>query len=216
MLAQRVITAAVGIPIIIGLTLLGGLPYAIVAGAILAIAALEYAAATRPPGVPQPQTPNTSPAALLYQPLTVLLAAASAAALASAAREGFDEMTGVMAIGIALLFVPLVLRGEPDEGLRDFARAVPGIAYIGFLGAHLVLLRELDDDGEWWVFLVLVGTWLTDTSSYFAGKTFGRHHPVPRISPGKTSEGFVAGYAGGFAGIIALDLIFNLAMSTLE
>lgn len=228
MLAQRVITAAIGIPIIIGLTLLGGLPYATAAGAILAIAALEYYSATDPTrsalrprategsrATTEAVAPAAGPAALVRQPLPALMGAAAAAALAIAAREGSDELTGVLAIGIALLFVPLVLRGEPEEGLQDFTWVVPGIAYVGFLGAHLVLLRELDD-GDEWVFLVVLGTWATDTFSYFAGRAFGRHHPVPRISPGKTVEGYVAGYAGGFATVIVLDLVFGLPMSTLE
>lgn len=222
MLAQRVITAAVGIPIIIGLTLLGGLPYAIIAGAILGIASLEYYVATDPalagrgPQSAGPESPiSPGPAAFLRQRGTAMLGAAIAGALAIAAREGFDELTGVLAIGVAALFVPLVLRGEPEEGLQDFAWVAPGIAYIGFLGAHLVLLRELGDDGKW-VFLVVLGTWSTDTFSYFAGRAFGRHHPVPSISPGKTTEGFIAGFAGGFASIMVLDMVFDLPMSTQE
>jgi len=114
-----------------------------------------------------------------------------------------------------LPFAPLILRGDPEAGFRDWAWAVPGIAYVGFLGAHLVLLRELDDDGKW-VFLAVLGTWATDTFSYFAGRAFGRHHPAPKISPGKTVEGFAAGYAGGFAGILVLDIILGLPLSTLE
>jgi len=223
MLAQRVITAAVGIPIIIGLTLLGGIVYALVAAAILAVAALEYYAATDPAGLGLgPQATGggkagqaTDPARFLRQRLPALLGAVAAGALALAAREGFDELTGVLALGVTVIFVPLIVRGEPEEGLRDWAWAVPGVAYIGFLGAHLVLLRELDDGGKW-VFLVLLGTWSTDTFSYFAGRAFGRHHPVPGISPGKTDEGFIAGYAGGFASIMVLDVALDLPMSTME
>jgi phosphatidate cytidylyltransferase len=228
MLLQRVITAAVGIPIIVGLTLLGGVAYAVVAGAILLIASLEYYAATDPvrpgPGIrttgegqgPTPRGPwSFVPASRLRQRLPALMGALAAGAAGVAASEGFDEMTGVLALGVVLLFVPLIVRGEPAEGLRDWTWAVPGVAYIGFLGAHLVLLRELDDDGKW-VFLVLLGTWSTDTFSYFAGRAFGRHHPVPGISPGKTDEGFIAGYAGGFASILALDAALDLPMSTVE
>jgi phosphatidate cytidylyltransferase len=77
------------------------------------------------------------------------------------------------------------------------------------------LLRELDDDGKW-VFLAILGTWSADTFSYFAGRALGRHHPVPKISPGKTDEGFIAGYVGGFATIMVLDIVLDLPMSTLE
>jgi len=223
MLAQRVITAAVGIPVIVGLTLIGGLLYAAAAAAIVGIATLEYYAATDPsrsglgrgPGAAgERESVATGQATRLLQPAP-LVGAAAAGALAIAAREGFDELTGLLAIGVGAIFVPLVVRGDPEEGLRDFRWVVPGIAYIGFLGAHLVLLRELDN-GDKWVFLVLLGTWSTDTFSYFAGRAFGRHHPVPRISPGKTVEGYVSGYVGGFVSLVALDAAFDLPMSTLE
>lgn len=224
MLAQRVVTAAVGIPVIVGLTLLGGLLYAAAVAAIVGIAALEYYAATdlsrsRPglgSGAPgEHEGAGAGGAMLLRQPAPALLGAAAAGALAIAAREGFDELTGVLAIGVGAIFLPLVIRGDPEDGLRDLRWVVPGITYIGFLGAHLVLLRELDD-GEKWVFLVLLGTWSTDTFSYFAGRAFGRHHPVPRISPGKTVEGYVSGYVGGFVSLVALDLVFDLPVNTLE
>jgi hypothetical protein len=48
MLPQRVAVAAVGIPVIIGLTLLGGPVFAIVAGFVLTFAALEFYVTTDP------------------------------------------------------------------------------------------------------------------------------------------------------------------------
>ncbi len=35
-----------------------------------------------------------------------------------------------------------------------------------------------------------------DISGYFVGRSFGRHHPFPRLSPGKTVEGCVASLLG--------------------
>ena len=215
MLAQRAIAAAVGIPIIAGLILLGGAVYALVAAAILAVASLEYYAATDPRRSPESATHSAGPAALARERLPALLGAAAAGALAIAAREGFDELAGVLVLGVTIFFLPLIWQGDPEAGLRDWTWAVPGVVYIGFLGAHLVLLRGLDDDGKW-VFLVVLGTWATDTFSYFAGRAFGRHHPVPTISPGKTDEGYIAGYAGGFASIMVLDVVLDLPMTTAE
>jgi phosphatidate cytidylyltransferase len=35
-----------------------------------------------------------------------------------------------------------------------------------------------------------------DNAGYFVGRSLGRHHPFPRLSPGKTVEGFAASFAG--------------------
>ena len=39
-------------------------------------------------------------------------------------------------------------------------------------------------------------SWVFDICAFFAGSFFGRHKMFPTISPGKTWEGFAAGFAG--------------------
>jgi phosphatidate cytidylyltransferase len=54
------------------------------------------------------------------------------------------------------------------------------------------MLRQLPH-GEGIVIDVLVGTFLGDTGAYLGGRLFGRRPLAPKISPGKTVEGLVAG-----------------------
>lgn len=70
-----------------------------------------------------------------------------------------------------------------------------------FFGA-LILLRV--NFGIEAVFLVFVYAWGTDTGAYFAGKAFGRHKLIPRVSPKKTVEGAV----GGVVCSVALSCIY--------
>lgn len=72
------------------------------------------------------------------------------------------------------------------------ARLVMGIIYIGFLGAHLLLLRELPD-GASWILVASAITASSDTGAYFAGKKYGKRKLCPNISPNKTIEGAVGG-----------------------
>ena len=95
-----------------------------------------------------------------------------------------------------------------SRSLGHIAVTVFGIMYIGWLGSHLVMLRQLpaslgvdDDIGARLVFFAALVTWATDTGAYLFGVAFGRHKLIPRISPNKTVEGAVGGLlAAGFCG----------------
>ncbi len=212
MLAQRVITAGVGIPVIVALILIGDAPYTAAAALILVIAALEFFAATDPEEAPvlagRARLQRLAPP-LHQQRFPALLGAAAVALIVVAADSGYDEWTGAFAASIAAVFLYLVLRADPQTGLRDWVWVVSGVAYIGFLGSHLVLLRGLDADGDW-VILAVFATFGADTAAYFVGRTFGRIHITPAISPGKTLEGTIAGVVGGLASAIALNWITGL------
>lgn len=218
MLLQRVLTAIAGIPVIVALVLIGGAPYAVASGIILALAILEFYAAT------DPETAATSPAhprlrrsapTMFRQRLPALAGCAAVAMLVAAAYEGLDELTAAFAAAIALVFLLLILQGDPQAGLRDWVWAVGGIAYVGFLGAHLVLLRDLGDDGDW-VFVAVFATFVADTGAYFVGRTLGSHHFAPAISPGKTVEGGIAGVVTGFAAVFVVVWITGLDVDEVE
>src|SRR5881296_1807325 len=121
MLLQRLITAVIGLPIVVALILIGDAPYTIAVAAILALAALEFFAATDPenalPG--HPRLRNTTRA--LYEPRApAALGAIAVIALVVAADRGFNEWTGALAASIALAFAFLISRDEPESGLRDW------------------------------------------------------------------------------------------------
>jgi phosphatidate cytidylyltransferase len=73
------------------------------------------------------------------------------------------------------------------------AGTVLGSAWIGLGLAHVVLIRELPDEGVLACFTVLLAVFASDTVAYAVGRLVGRHKLAPRTSPGKTWEGLVAG-----------------------
>ena len=211
MLVQRIATAAVGIPIIIALIILGGPTYVIVVAAILAITTIEFFNALGNPEAPASEatfTDRLSNVFLKQRPIAYL-AAAAVALLAVAADNGFDEFTGALVAAIAASFVYLILRGDPEQGMRDWLLAIAGVAYIGFLGAHLVLLRDLPE-GKEWVLLAVFATFMADTFAYFLGRTLGKTKITPNISPNKTVEGTLAGVASGVATVLILNWALDL------
>jgi phosphatidate cytidylyltransferase len=78
----------------------------------------------------------------------------------------------------------------------DLSFTLLGVIYI-FIGfVHLLLLRNFPD-GFWLVMYVFVVVCGTDTGAYFTGLTIGKHKLAPLISPQKTWEGFVGGLIMG-------------------
>jgi phosphatidate cytidylyltransferase len=217
-LALRVVTAIVGIPIIIALVLIGGLLFAAVAAVILMLAVLEFYAATDPEtgtgSSAHPRIRRSTPS-MFGQRVPAYAGCAAVLLLAAGAHEGLDELTGAFALSIASVFLLLVLQGEVETGLRDWLWVIGGVAYIGFLGAHLLLLRDVDGDGDW-VLVAVFSTFAADTLAYFTGRNFGRTKITPRISPGKTLEGSIGGFVAGFAAVFLVTWITGLDVNELE
>jgi phosphatidate cytidylyltransferase len=83
-----------------------------------------------------------------------------------------------------------------DRAAVDFFASVAIVAYLGWIGAYMVDLRNLPDGG-WWLMLVFPTVWLADTGAYMIGVRYGRHKMSPRLSPRKSWEGYLAGVVGG-------------------
>jgi len=106
---------------------------------------------------------------------------------------------------VMLSLICLIWRRQKEKAFTGWSWTMAGILYVGCLLGYLVALRGLED-GRNWVFLALFTTFASDTTAFFVGRAFGRHHLAPRISPGKTWEGTI----GGVLGAILLSLFFLL------
>jgi phosphatidate cytidylyltransferase len=76
-----------------------------------------------------------------------------------------------------------------------------GAATQGYLGRFPV-----------WLALAFVPTWAADITAYFVGSSIGRRHIAPRISPRKTWEGTLAGFAA--AAVVALLIATSAGVKT--
>jgi phosphatidate cytidylyltransferase len=195
-LAQRVITAVVAIPILFALILIGGWPYAVVAAVLLAVGGAEFAHLRYP-----------------WRSFATIAAAALCGAIVFSAHIFGGAIVAYPALAGLITVLPFavldVSRVRRDETPRLLGSPLTATLYAGVLGSTAVLLRDLDH-GRNWVLLALFGTFAVDTSAYFVGRTIGRHKLAPSISPKKTWEGFFGGWAGGAAAIVLLNLILDL------
>lgn len=117
---------------------------------------------------------------------------------------------GSLLLTVWRLFEGLVPRWEapPKTVVRDVFSGLFTLVYVAFLASFTVLL-VLADNGEWWVFALVLVVVSVDVGAYAAGVTLGKHKMTPRISPNKTWEGFagaavVAAAAGVLVSIFAL------------
>jgi len=106
---------------------------------------------------------------------------------------------------VVLPLIWLLGRPKKEGAFLDWAWTLGGILYLGWLLSYFVALRGLED-GRNWVFFALFTTFASDTAAFFIGRAWGRHKLAPRISPGKTWEGTVAGVFGA----IIVSLLFTL------
>jgi phosphatidate cytidylyltransferase len=62
-----------------------------------------------------------------------------------------------------------------------------------------------------WAILALLVTWASDVGAYLVGSLIGRRKLAPRISPGKSWEGTIAGFVAAAAVAVWLGSAFQMA-----
>lgn len=202
MLRLRLLSAAAAIPVLLVLTLVGGVPFAVALAVALAAGALELCAAA---GI-APRRPEA------------LVTAALAAAFVPASYANRDLEAGLIVAALAAPMLAALFRAEteppPDDGSGRVTLplwlVLPLAAlYLGWLGHYLLLVRRFPQ-GDRWFLLLLLGTFATDTGAYATGKLLGRHQLAPRVSPAKTVEGAIGGLVWAVIATVALDLLLGL------
>jgi phosphatidate cytidylyltransferase len=118
-----------------------------------------------------------------------------------------------------------LLQGPVLEAPMRTAHLLMAFLY-GAGGLTALAAVRMLPDGGWWVVAALAITWGNDTSAYFAGRFLGRHKLYPEVSPNKTWEGFLGGFAGAigflfiqraffFGGLTVVDCLVLGALGSL-
>jgi phosphatidate cytidylyltransferase len=101
---------------------------------------------------------------------------------------------------LLVLMTVALTRRSVEQAVLHISSTIFGVLYVGWLGSHFVLLRELPllvgldyELGARFVFLAVLLTWACDSGAYFVGRSIGRHPLFPRVSPKKTWEGAAGG-----------------------
>jgi phosphatidate cytidylyltransferase len=113
------------------------------------------------------------------------------------------------AITIASLSAEMLRGGPFDRMLASVGSTILGVMYVVVLGSHLVGVRiGLFDKGPKLLSFLLLVIMGSDTAAYYAGRALGKRKLAPKISPGKTWEGAIAGMLASIAGAIIAHFWF--------
>lgn len=80
-----------------------------------------------------------------------------------------------------------------------------GFFYVSVMLSCIYSTRMLSG-GAYFVWLIFLCSWGSDTCAYCVGVLFGKHKLAPKLSPKKSVEGAI----GGLAGTVILTIIYGL------
>ena len=148
----------------------------------------------------------------------------------SAALGYYADWESVFTLAYISMFTALFMVFNAIEGLWHHCQhgdpnwaantglSMWGLLYTGLLFAHVIILRAFDygphvdlgfkvfEYGELCLWIVLIGTWASDTFAYFVGSAVGKT-PFCSVSPKKSFEGAVGGFVGCFVVVLFLCIL---------
>ncbi len=174
MLKTRIITAIIGIPVLLFILYQGGLAWMALFVLLGMTALYEYLAMMKIHG----RSPLYLPA---YALLVLIL-------LRGQAGPYFASLL----MAVVLLIVVQGVFLYPKYNLDDIAQTLLGAFYIGFLLSFALLIQGLAQP-FFIILLVLLVTWGSDIGGYLFGRLWGKTKMAPLLSPNKTWAGAVGG-----------------------
>jgi len=196
MLKHRVITAAVGVPLVI-LAIRFGDPWPwftlFIAAAALAGTYEFYKMANFD----------------RREPLLYLGLLCSLALVLSPHYRSPDVLPIVITATILISLICLLCRPSKEGAFRNWAWTIVGALYVGWMLSHWLNLRGLED-GRNWVYLAILTTFANDTGAFFVGRARGKHKLAPAISVAKTWEGAIGGLICAILGAMVIAAVLNL------
>ena len=207
----RIITGVIGIAIAVAVITVGGQVFNAAVAFLAAAAWYEYQKMVKSKGYN---------AYNLTGGVGVLLLVA----MAGTGIEGV-YMLAFMLMLTTLFFIFSAIEGlwrHCNRGEQHWAESSAltawGMLYCGLLFAHIILMRSFDggphidlgfrvfEYGEICLWIVLLGTWASDTFAYFFGRAFGKI-PFCSVSPKKSFEGAVCGFVCSFITVLFLCIV---------
>ena len=204
----RIITAAVGIIVLIGvLFTFDTLVFNLVVAAITLIAIHEIYAAL---GFEKKEWPLYG----AFVPYTLLIMLSSYQVWRRLVMPASFVM--VLFFAIYLVVRHASVSFAKTSGLVMFSGIVIFCFYSFIRLKELLPVETYGYDAMFFILLILCFAWGGDTCAYFAGRALGKHKLCPQVSPKKTVEGAIGGVLGTMVFGVVVTLIYSIAANRME
>lgn len=104
-----------------------------------------------------------------------------------------DFEASILVIFVLGLCVKQFTSKTNTAGILAISTTLFGLMYVPWLLNFVQKINyfpRIDDNGRWYVLYFILVTKFSDLGAYCTGSLIGKHKMIPRISPGKTWEGF--------------------------
>lgn len=181
MLLPRLLTAAIGIPLMLWLIFTGGTAFAVLIYIIIALSLYEYSTLLR-----LGSKPVNRWALYIFGLLMPLVLYFD-----NMPRAAGDHFAGAM-IMLTVVGTLCLELFQKEKYIERMGLTLLGIFMLSWCLFQFIPLRDLPE-GKNLTFLLIVTVWVMDTAAYFFGKKIGKNQLTP-VSPKKTWEGAIAGF----------------------
>jgi phosphatidate cytidylyltransferase len=198
-------TAAIGVPMAIVCSVVGGIPFLLAMNLVIGAGLFEFYRMVEAKGIKP------------YK--TVGVVAGLVVSWYVYFQGGFYSSLFITIVLITIMVLELARR-DGQFAVFHMSSTIFGVFYVGWLGSHIILLRQLgesipgDDLGGAFVILAFALAWGADTGAYFLGHAFGRRKLMSRVSPHKSVEGALGGLLFAVIAVLIAKATFASFLSS--
>lgn len=208
MLLPRIITALIGIPLVLSAIHFGGIVYMTFIGCVILLCLYEYGLVL---------TAGKKPVHM-FSLLFFGLIMAAVAILERTTVEGLSLPDHLYPFSISAVLVGVLLVEvlTPKRSWERVSNTFLGIFLIPWSLAHMINLRDISQYGEFLTLFMIITVWVSDTGAYFSGRFLGRHKLNQEVSPKKTWEGAIGGTLLALGGALLMRHLFLSTFFTVK
>jgi len=190
-MSKRVWTAIIGIPLLVFILYQGGFVLVIGVSFLILGGTIEYTGAI-----------NRS----IRPKINILFMLLLAAIIGISMKLDYYFLMPVLLVIFISIFCVEILSG--NVGIQRGSAMLFGLIYVPVMFGYLFLFENLQN-GVYYLWMIFVIAFSTDTAAYYVGRAIGKTNFAPKVSPKKTIAGSVGGIIASGVCIIIYGAILG-------